>query len=111
MERECTSVAPGKHRISTTVREHAPPTGVCERKERTAVAARCGEVGPSYAAGGREQASPRRQPGSSSVLNTWLPSDPGPRSPRLISQAEILAPEGRVVGVLWEGLQSQVKPS
>lgn len=109
MERECTSVAPGKHRISTAVRQHAAPTGVCERKERTAVAARCGEVGPSYAAGGRERASPRRQPGSSSVLNTW--PDLGPCSPPLISQAEILAPEGTVVGVLWEGLQSQVKPS
>jgi len=101
----------GKTRISTAVRQHAPPTGVRERKERAAVAAGCGEVWPRVLLGGCEQASPQRQAGSSSVLNTRLPNDPGPCSPPLISQAEILAPKGRVVGILWEGRQSQMKPS
>lgn len=70
----------GKHRISTAVRQHAQhPPGVCERKED-----RC--CSPMWRSGalrmlleGRERASPRRQPGSSSVLNTW--PDLGPCSP------------------------------
>lgn len=42
----------GKTRISTAVRQHAPPTGVRERKERAAVAAGCGEVWPRVLLGG-----------------------------------------------------------